>query len=537
MTRHRFNRLVLGLCVLLLIGCGAQQSLANPTVGMSGPNAIAIHDFGGAVSPVVVLDRTKVLVGSEEELQLLLRFDVPVPVRDRQDRMPLNLTLVIDRSGSMADKNKITHARAAALLLVDAMSPSDFLGVVEYDDKINVLWPSSPLTSPATVKRLIAGLEPRGATDLAGGLMRGLEEVSRHARPDAINRVLLLSDGLANRGITHPREIARFVREARRRGLTVSTLGLGLEYNEDLMQSVAEVGGGNYYYVESPAQMAGIFEQELSTLFATVAQDVHLHITVTRWVRSLDVVGYEVNRNGADAVVDLENLYGGEQRTVLLRLRVKADEPGPIDLGSLAFAYTDRQEGKPVRLELCDLAVDATESPQAVAASRDDKVSAEALLMTADEEHEQYVKQYESGQKDEALVNVTALSQRLQDANATYQDERLDKKMEQLRMESDEMHWADLNEQNRQSYLKGSKERFYQAKRGKRGKYMLQENDTGYEVRQLQARLTDLGLYTGPVNGEYNVEVARAVSEYQRTNGLTVDGIAGPATLRSLSLY
>jgi Ca-activated chloride channel family protein len=367
--------------------------------------------------------------------------------------------------------------------------------------------------------------------------MVGLDEVRRHARSDAINRVLLLSDGLANRGITDPREIARFVREARRSGLTVSTLGLGLDYNENLMQAVAEVGGGNYYYVESPAQMAGIFEQELSTLFTTVAQDVHFRITIKGPVRSLDALGYEVIRDGADAVIDLENLYGGEQRTVLLRLRVKADEPGPVDLGSLSFGYTDRQGGKPVTVDIGRLTVDATKSPEAVAASRNDKAGAEALLMSADEEHEQYVKQYESGQKSEALVNIANLSQKILDANAVFQDERLNKKTEQLRMESEEMNEADLNLENRQSYLKSSKERFYQGKRGRRAKYMLQENDSGYEVRQLQIRLTELGFYSGPANGKYDAEVARAISEYQRNKGLSVDGIAGPATLKSLSLY
>ncbi|MEZ4651369.1 MAG: VWA domain-containing protein [Candidatus Eisenbacteria bacterium] len=149
-----------------------------------------------------------------------------------------------------------SHTRSeAAYRLVDAMAPSDVLGVVEYDDEISVLWPASRLTSPDAVKRLISHLEPRGSTNLAGGLFRGIDEVNRHATHGGINRVFLFSDGLANHGITSPREIAAYVREARSHGITVSTLGLGLDYNEDLMQTIAEAGGGNYYFVESPAQM------------------------------------------------------------------------------------------------------------------------------------------------------------------------------------------------------------------------------------------------------------------------------------------
>jgi len=537
-----------GLTGLLLLGClflftggFASPATANPAPGFEPSHGFVLGQPGDAVTPVLALDHASVLVGSEQDLYLLLHFDVPQPAdTQRPDRPPLNVALVIDRSGSMSETHKITHARAAALRFIDAMAPTDILGVVEYDDQISVLWPSVPLTSPETVKRLVAQLEPRGATNLAGGLQRGLAEASRQARSGSVNRVLLLSDGLANTGITDPREIARFVRDARRQGLTVSTLGVGLGYNEDLMQAVAEVGGGNYYYVEDPGQMAAIFDQELSTLATTVAQDVRLRFRLGGAVHSLDVLGYEVARGGegnsAEGDVTLENLYGGERRTVLCRLRVRADAPGRTPLGSIVLSYTDQRGNRPVSAS-AELVVDATRSPEAVAASLDRLAGAEAALMTADEEHEQYVRQYERGEKDAALANIGTLSQKLQQANAVFQDKRLEKKQEHLQMESEEMRQADLNARNRQVYLKGSKERFYQSKRGSRGKYLLQEEDRGREVERLQTRLQELGLYSGAIDGAYDADVARAVSEYQRNHGLEADGIAGPATLKSLALY
>jgi peptidoglycan hydrolase-like protein with peptidoglycan-binding domain len=129
------------------------------------------------------------------------------------------------------------------------------------------------------------------------------------------------------------------------------------------------------------------------------------------------------------------------------------------------------------------------------------------------------------------------LSEQLAAANATYQDTRLEKKLEQLQMESADMDRADLSEANRQMYLKGSKNRLYNAMKGKRGQYLLQEEDHGHEVEQLQQKLHDLDLYRGVVDGVFSEELRAAVETFQSRNGLEVDGVAGPATLRSLGLY
>ncbi|MEZ4651940.1 MAG: peptidoglycan-binding domain-containing protein, partial [Candidatus Eisenbacteria bacterium] len=121
--------------------------------------------------------------------------------------------------------------------------------------------------------------------------------------------------------------------------------------------------------------------------------------------------------------------------------------------------------------------------------------------------------------------------------NVVFQDERLAKKLEQLQMEADDMDRADESAENRQVYLKGSKNRLYNSMKGKRGQYMLQKQDSGYEVEQLQTKLQELQLYSGPVDGVYSEAVRKAVEAFQTQNHLTTDGIAGPATLRSLGLY
>lgn len=523
---------LLGMAALTASCAGDGAGLARSAQA----SAVTIQEAKGSVVPVVSLDRARVLSGIEQELYVLVRFDVPKPAHDRPERLPLNLALVIDRSGSMADQHKMEHAVDASLRLVDAMAPSDALGVVEYDNQITVLWPSSPLHSPSTVKALIRELSPRNSTNLAGGLVCGIDEATRLLRGEQINRVLLLSDGLANAGIVDPAQIARFAREARGRGIGVSTIGLGLDYNEDLMQAIAEAGGGNYYYVESPAQMDDIFQRELETIFTTIAQDVNLHFQERDCVREVSVLGYESSRTRDGLNLKLADLYGGEKRTVLLKLRLAAHDAGRIDLGSLVLTYTDSETHKPARTAFA-LAVEATSDAALVAESMDRLVAAEATLMATEDEHETYVRQYERGEKEAARRNITALSAKVAQANQTFQDRRLAKKLEQLGLESLEMREADLSESNRQMYLKGTKALLHEAKQGKRGKYMLEPNDSGYEVERLQNKLQALHLYQGQVTGIYDPEVARAVTEFQDQNGLTADGIAGPATLKLLGLY
>lgn len=536
----RTRTVVSFLLAAIGLSCGGAHDLQpRPARGASAPPAVRSvtpRSATGRVIPAVSLDRARVLARDGEDLFVLIGFEVPHVALRSVERVPINLALVIDRSGSMEERGKLTYAVEASRRLIDAMAPTDALGVVEYDDRITVLWPSSPLRSPALVKQRIAGLTPRGSTNLAGGLLSGLDEVARTRGERGIDRVLLLSDGLANQGITDPTEIAEFVSQARRRGISVSTIGLGLDYNEDLMQAIAEAGGGNYYYVESPTQVDAIFQRELSTLFTTVAMDVRLRFDALGPVRAVSVVGHETTAEDGGVVVRLENLYAGEKRSILLKLTLDARKPGPLALGALQLDYTDNDSGRQERSAF-DLTVVSTADSAAVAASTDRATAAEATLLTTEQEHVEYIRQYERGEKEEALGNISALNTKVARLNSSLKDVRLAKKLEQLQLESDDMAAADRSPEYRSGYLKGSKQRLYLAQKGKRGGYLLQQHDNGFEVKQLQEKLAELKLYRGAVDGLYDEDVVRAVEQYQRQIGIPADGVAGPITLKALRLY
>ena len=490
--------------------------------------------FAVSVTPNIEFDHPVVKAGQEMVVYVLVKFDVAILSGDiKKSRPNLNLSLVIDRSGSMADKGKLEYAKKAAGLLVDSLMATDRLSVVEYDDRITVLWPSSLVESPEFVKRQIDKLTPRGSTNLTGGMMRGVEETLKHKSDRYLNRVILLSDGLANRGITNRTQIVSLVTKVKHEGVRISSMGLGRYFDEDLMTAIAENSGGNYYFIENPSQMARIYREEMSILFTMVTKGVSFIFKKDEPVKDVQVFGYPAQIKESMISVSLEDFYSEEERTLLLRFTLAPQKPGKVIIGQLNMSYQDLVGEKPVEI-IRELVVSATHEEGVVEKKENKKVVAESVLIQADQEHEEYVRLYEKGKKDEALNNIKQLTQVLEQKNVGLKDVRIAKKIEALQLEEKEIMRP---QHDKASYLKSRKQAFYQSKKGKRGKYILQEGSKGYEVERLQQALKGKGLYQGPIDGQYTEEVTDAVKEFQQTENLTVDGIAGPATLMALGLY
>jgi Ca-activated chloride channel family protein len=252
-------------------------------------------------------------------LDVLIRITPPL-AEQNSTRPPLNLALVIDRSGSMAQANKLTYAREAAAFLVKELAPTDRVSLTVFDDHVETRAPNAPTADRDRLLRLIAKVHPGGSTALHAGWVEGAKQVSANLVAGGLNRVLLLSDGLANVGESRPDSIATDVHKRRSEGVGTSTLGLGNDYNEDLLEAMARSGDGNYYYVESPKQLAAIFQTELTGLTATIGTDVLLALEPGPGVVVADVLN-DLDR-AADGRLVLPHLVSGFPVLVAVRLTI-----------------------------------------------------------------------------------------------------------------------------------------------------------------------------------------------------------------------
>jgi len=277
----------------------------------------------------------------------LLRLAVDFPSAERE-RDPLSLALVIDRSGSMSGA-ALEQAKLAAIAAVVALRDGDRVAVVAYDDRIDVVVPSTAVGHDREpIVRAIGALRAGNTTALHAGWVEGCTQVLTAPVASGVGRVVLLSDGLANVGITDPAAIAEDVARVVADGVSTSTIGLGRHFAEDLMRHLADAGHGSFHFVESPEQLEGLFEVELAGLSARRGRDVELQL-VGRGVRATAALG---GARPIGARVQLPDLVAGLPRESLLTLSV---EPGAVLEGlhlSWHDTFTDRRETLDVALDL-----------------------------------------------------------------------------------------------------------------------------------------------------------------------------------------
>ena len=237
-------------------------------------------------------------------------------------RVPLNLSIVLDRSGSMSGP-PLESARQAAALLVRRLRPEDVVSVVAYDDQ--VLTVAEPATGPAQdgLVAALGAVQPGGSTNLSGGWLRGRELVARNRRAGAVNRVLLLTDGMANAGITDPELLTGLCAGARGEEITTTTIGFGAHYDEQLLRDMADAGGGSAYYIERADQAPGVFEEEIEDLLSVSAQNVAVELQPARAVRLVTLHNdYPTTPLADGRRVELGDLYAREPKTLLVELFV-----------------------------------------------------------------------------------------------------------------------------------------------------------------------------------------------------------------------
>ncbi len=288
----------------------------------------------------VQTDRTLVRADGGSTRYVLLSFAAPESSHAPK-REPINVSFAIDRSGSMGGA-KIRLAREAVTQALRMLRPSDRFSVVAYDDRIEVLVPST-LASGEAVRNAVSqveGLEARGSTDLCSGWLKGCEEIARHLDREQVARCLLLSDGLANHGTTDRDQLARHAQELQQRGITTSTIGVGADFDERTLNGIATAGGGHFYFVETAVQIPDCLTGEVGEALELVARDAAVMVRADSDVEVTTLNRFPVRREGDNLTsVRLGDLVSRQDVSVVLRLKFPAGDAGKTSRA--IFGVTD----------------------------------------------------------------------------------------------------------------------------------------------------------------------------------------------------
>jgi Ca-activated chloride channel homolog len=407
------------LTILLLIGItSAALAYIGSTTSPAGiVKPVIPPNSKGVVAIDTKLVQDKTLKGSEGKVAVALTLTgANLPPENVAEVQPIDLVVVLDRSGSM-EGQKLNDARTAVIRLMERLTPRDRLAVITYSDEVQIVSSLVPMNTTnlenltQTVRRIYAG----GSTNLGGGLEPGIAMLLHADGPQRQRKVILISDGLANRGVIAPGALGAMAANGTEHNVAVSTVGVGYDFNEVLMTTIADHGSGNYYFLEDPQSFAKVFEKEFETTRNIVAGNLEIRVPLHDGVQLIHAGGYPITKEGNVAVVHPGELLAGQQRNLFLTYHVPADKEGNFSLGTIDVQYQHNGEQQTISTTE-PLTVACVEDQKAVVASIDKKAWSEQVVK------EEYNKLKEdvatairTGAREEALQTI----QEYEDHNRT----------------------------------------------------------------------------------------------------------------------
>ena len=273
-------------------------------------------------------DRRLIRANGRSRRFVLAEITAPAAER-RPERLPVNLAFILDRSGSMSGE-KIALAKQTITTALGYLGEGDRFSVIAFDDVVDVVVESTPASASARkdAAERIARIDARRSTNLSEGWFRGAEQVASHIAQEGVNRCLLMTDGLANHGVTDPDELARHAAELRARGVSVTTFGIGADFDEVLLQSLADAGGGHFYFVRDAATIQDHLTSEVGETLEVVARDAELEIVAAEDVVIEAISPQATHRRGTRTIVQLGDLVSEQVIDVVLRVTFPYGEIG-----------------------------------------------------------------------------------------------------------------------------------------------------------------------------------------------------------------
>lgn len=326
------------------------------------------------------VDRPLVEKGGDEQ-RVVVKIEVEGAHRPVRERMPLNLAIVLDRSGSMSGA-KLEQAKQAALMLVDQLGRDDVISLVLYESEVEVAFPAKRLGNRREeIRRLIQRIQTGGSTALYGGVECGGRQLEEFLSRERINRVMLLSDGIANVGPSSNREIAGLGTRLARKGMSVTTIGLGNDYNETLMTALAEASDANYYYVADVEALPDVFRRELGELKTIVAHEIEIEIRCPAGVRPIRFLGRPGELKSQRESLVFGTLSSEQKRELYLECAIAGEAIGTVsEIVEVSARYLDAASGEKGSVAGRPVVVGYTDDVALAEKSVDQAIVAESVI-------------------------------------------------------------------------------------------------------------------------------------------------------------
>jgi Ca-activated chloride channel homolog len=319
-----------------------------------------------------------------------------------QRRVPVNVALVIDRSGSMRGQ-KLHDAKRAAREFVTRLTEEDRLALVHYGTYVTT-FPSARVTEDARAQMLafVDAIEDDGSTNISGALETAARQLRPYVSQFRVSRAILLSDGQPTAGLVREEELLALARRLRSEGLAVSGLGVGEDFNENLMQGIAEQGGGFTGFLRSD-QLAEVFTRELEQATGTVARGVEVRLELPPQVKHAEVMGSNAVREGRAVRVPLYDMVGGQSARLVVKLTLETQpSKQPLELLAASVHYMDVEQDRPAEARV-SLTAGSTEDLAVVRAHLDKDVRVHAVRALGTQQLRAAAEEMKKGNRAAAL--------------------------------------------------------------------------------------------------------------------------------------
>lgn len=398
--------------------------------------------------------------GAETELNVLVRLSAGGTVAT--SRPTLDLAIVLDRSGSMAG-DKLNDAKQAGLELIKRLEPRDRVTLITYDDTVvvNEKLRNVDAAGYDALRSALLNTREGGSTALGPAMIQALTILEGAERGDKdIGHVILLSDGLANVGEQRPDVLGVRAAQGFTKGVSVSTLGVGLDYNEDLMTRLADQGGGRYHFIKESATIPNVLTEELAGLASTVAREVVLSVKASPQVLGVTAFGYPSETKDGVTAIRVGSLRAGQVQDIIVRFKLNASAD-PVALGQFELNYRDTTQDGAARSGIAMMSVRTSADAMAVRQAEHTEVSVRVAEVETAVQLEQAARAVEQRNYNDARQILNTNIQQLRVKAKATNSQKLEEQANELEKTLKDVDQAEVNEKDQKTFTKMQKSKSY----------------------------------------------------------------------------